>query len=207
MARPERFELPTYSSGGCRSIQLSYGRATSSLHPHFGAIKCGRQSEGLGREQTNWVQPAELPTTASATTAALPATATTTAAAPAAFRFGARFVHVQGSSADLRSVQSSDCLLSIFRACHLDKSETPRASRVAVGQDADAIDLAVGLEELTQFVFCRIEIQVSHKDVLQASALGGELFDCGRLRQGSRWHLSLPGTEPGVTNSQMREEV
>src|SRR5208282_3902871 len=27
MVRPERFELPTYSSGGCRSIQLSYGRA------------------------------------------------------------------------------------------------------------------------------------------------------------------------------------
>ena len=24
--RPERFELPTYSSGGCRSIHLSYGR-------------------------------------------------------------------------------------------------------------------------------------------------------------------------------------
>ncbi len=35
LARPERFELPTYSSGGCRSIQLSYGRAStsSSLQP------------------------------------------------------------------------------------------------------------------------------------------------------------------------------
>ena len=28
--RPERFELPTYSSGGCRSIQLSYGRTPLS---------------------------------------------------------------------------------------------------------------------------------------------------------------------------------
>jgi hypothetical protein len=28
MVRPERFELPTYSSGGCRSIHLSYGRVS-----------------------------------------------------------------------------------------------------------------------------------------------------------------------------------
>jgi hypothetical protein len=27
LVRPERFELPTYCSGGNRSIQLSYGRA------------------------------------------------------------------------------------------------------------------------------------------------------------------------------------
>jgi hypothetical protein len=32
LARPERFELPTYCSGGNRSIQLSYGRDISSLH-------------------------------------------------------------------------------------------------------------------------------------------------------------------------------
>src|SRR5882762_1216879 len=39
LVRPERFELPTYSSGGCRSIQLSYGRAadSSSVHRSHGA--------------------------------------------------------------------------------------------------------------------------------------------------------------------------
>jgi hypothetical protein len=32
VVRPERFELPTYCSGGNRSIQLSYGRAIVILH-------------------------------------------------------------------------------------------------------------------------------------------------------------------------------
>jgi hypothetical protein len=41
--RPERFELPTYCSGGNRSIHLSYGRIPTSLHPEGGAI----QLEGL----------------------------------------------------------------------------------------------------------------------------------------------------------------
>ena len=32
LARPERFELPTYCSGGNRSIQLSYGRASQQVY-------------------------------------------------------------------------------------------------------------------------------------------------------------------------------
>jgi hypothetical protein len=40
LVRPERFELPTYCSGGNRSIHLSYGRTvnSSSLHAQFGSI-------------------------------------------------------------------------------------------------------------------------------------------------------------------------
>ena len=42
MVRPERFELPTYSSGGCRSIQLSYGRTlTVSVYMRSFALSIG----------------------------------------------------------------------------------------------------------------------------------------------------------------------
>ena len=34
LVRPERFELPTYCSGGNRSIHLSYGRPTGKFSLH-----------------------------------------------------------------------------------------------------------------------------------------------------------------------------
>jgi hypothetical protein len=38
LVRPERFELPTYCSGGNRSIHLSYGRLTSVYMGRLGSI-------------------------------------------------------------------------------------------------------------------------------------------------------------------------
>jgi hypothetical protein len=42
MVRPERFELPTYSSGGCRSIQLSYGRVVQVYIGKLGPSICAQ---------------------------------------------------------------------------------------------------------------------------------------------------------------------
>jgi hypothetical protein len=44
--RPERFELPTYCSGGNRSIQLSYGRVSASVHRERGTLNAGIQALG-----------------------------------------------------------------------------------------------------------------------------------------------------------------
>ena len=63
--RPERFELPTYSSGGCRSIQLSYGRAadSSSVHRSHGRLN-GRGKVGIPVETRLAASPAAAPQSA-----------------------------------------------------------------------------------------------------------------------------------------------
>jgi hypothetical protein len=48
MVRPERFELPTYSSGGCRSIQLSYGR-TGVMQVYI--VGWARLNDGTGETE------------------------------------------------------------------------------------------------------------------------------------------------------------
>jgi hypothetical protein len=61
--RPERFELPTYSSGGCRSIQLSYGRTadSSSVHPSRRRLNdCGVETR-LAASPADCSTPADFP--------------------------------------------------------------------------------------------------------------------------------------------------
>jgi hypothetical protein len=104
--------------------------------------------------------------------AAAPTSITTiSSTASAALDLGARFVHVQGASANLSAVQSGDGFFSVFSTGHFHKAEAARAPGIPVGHDADAVHLSVYLEEFAQFVFRRVEIEVANKDVLQASCL------------------------------------
>jgi hypothetical protein len=92
MARPERFELPTYSSGGCRSIQLSYGRVNSVYIKR----RLGRTRPGIRSNPTQRELPA-ISTTAAAAFA--PSTTTTTTGA--AIGLWPRLVHVECASTHL----------------------------------------------------------------------------------------------------------
>ena len=86
------------------------------------------------------------------TTATTPVTAIS-AAAPAALHLGACFVHVQSAPSQLAAVEGGNSLLSIFRVGHLHKAKPTRTASIAVGHDADAVDLPVRLEHRTQFIF------------------------------------------------------
>jgi hypothetical protein len=170
MARPERFELPTYSSGGCRSIQLSYGRVPFSLHAGSGAIKCAERGKPPGCFTVACGR--ALPAIASAATAFASSAAAAATPATAPLRFGSRFVDVQSASTNLGAIQRRNRFVSFLSVGHLDKAETTRASRVAVGQNAHTIHLSVHFKHLAQFFLGRVEIQISNKDVLQAVASG-----------------------------------
>jgi hypothetical protein len=62
-------------------------------------------------------------------------------------------------------------------------------------------------KELAQFFFRRVEIQVSNKDVLQASASGVSYLSVDDFGGEAGGACALPGIEAELTDSQMRWEV
>ena len=116
--------------------------------------------------------PRYLIATSSPSTAAATATVSTiSAATTAAFHLGTCFVHIQSPSAHLAAVESGDGFFSFFRVRHLYKTEATRTAGIPVGHDADTIHLTIRREQLTQFVFTGIEIQISYENVLQSNRL------------------------------------
>ena len=157
MARPERFELPTYSSGGCRSIQLSYGRVVQVYIGDLGASIAAKQDQTcidvnhcfLRRGETG--TPVRPPGWREQLSTALAAAITSPLARPLGFR--TRLIHINCAPAELGAIQSSDGLLALLSICHFHEAESARSSGVAIGQDTDAVYLSVGFEELPQLLF------------------------------------------------------
>src|SRR5208337_3249999 len=154
LVRPERFELPTYCSGGNRSIQLSYGR-------NLRFLECTCSDAGVSIRRRPALEPTSgwdgrdaRPPTENRSLLAVPAASTTIPAAappaPATLGLGTRFIHVQLASANLGAVERSDGFVSILGTGHLNEAEAAGASGVAVGHDADPVDLSVGGKELAQ---------------------------------------------------------
>src|ERR1700686_2774194 len=97
--------------------------------------------------------------TASSATAAAAATTLTAAfaatASPVAssasgvFSLRSRFIHVESASAHLRAIQCGNGLVPIFVAGHLHKTESARASGIAVRHDTHPVHLTERCKHLS----------------------------------------------------------
>jgi hypothetical protein len=145
---------------------------------------------------------AAVPASATSVTAPVSAATAVAAATAAALHFGTGFVHVQSASAHLAAVEGRDGFVSLFRIGHLYESEAARTSGVPVGHDAHTIHLAMRREQLSEFVFTRIEIQIAHEDVFHASSLGMSYLRASPSAEEQRL-LGL-AEKPEMANSQMR---
>ena len=115
--------------------------------------------------QRNRVSPAVTVCTAVST----PSASAMFPAPAAAFAFGPGFVHIERTAAQLRSVKRGNSFLPVLGICHLHKAKATRTARVPIGHNAHTVHLPVGLEELAQLVFRRIEAEIPDEDILQAS--------------------------------------
>ncbi len=208
MVRPERFELPTYCSGGNRSIHLSYGRAasvymgglsSSNVSPRRAIVLGTRRdaTEPQSRNPASALRSNSKLSPAASSSAATAAAATVSAAisasasaiasaAPGVLGFGPRLVHVECASAYLRTVQCSDGLVSVLITGHFHKAEPARPSGIAVRHDAHPVHLPERFEHLPQFIFRCVKAQVPHKNILHASASALSCQSASSMRRTGR---------------------
>jgi hypothetical protein len=102
----------------------------------------------------------------STTAAAGTPTATTAGSAGTALGLGTRLVYVQCASAEIFAIQSGDGLFGFRGVGHFYECKSPRTSGVTISDQADLIDLAVGLEQSSQFCFRGAVREVANKKLL-----------------------------------------
>jgi hypothetical protein len=102
----------------------------------------------------------------------------------------------------LAAIEGCDGFVALFRVGHFYKPETARAAGVAISHDADAIHLSVRREQLAQFVFPGVEIQIAHEYILHANGLKLSYLRASTSAEEQR--LVGRAEKPEMANSQMR---
>jgi hypothetical protein len=97
------------------------------------------------------------PTAAAATITAAIAAAPTAAATTRPIGLGTSFVDGEIPASQVGAIQSFHCLVRRLIVGHLDEGEASGLSAVAVGNDADPVNWAIGLEHAAYLIFSRIE--------------------------------------------------
>jgi len=92
----------------------------------------------------------------------MPATATTLA-------LGTSFIHVQGTSAEVRGVQSIDGAIRLVRIGHFHKTKTARSSGVTILHDADAFYGSIFFKQGAHRFFGSTEIEISDENILHTT--------------------------------------
>jgi hypothetical protein len=82
-------------------------------------------------------------------------------------RLGARFVHVQSTAIEVHAVDGGDGFIALSVVCHLHEAEASCLTGVAIRNDVDTIDRAVGFEQRTDRFFRSPKTEVSNVNVLQ----------------------------------------
>src|SRR5438105_15966695 len=75
-------------------------------------------------------------------------------------------VHVDGSSVEFGTVQSSDSLYRGRIVRHLDKGKAPGLARLAIRHDAEPFHGAMFLKDGSDVLFGGIGTEISHKNIV-----------------------------------------
>ena len=114
--------------------------------------------------------------------------ATTAKAPAAAVGSWTSLVHNQVAPGQVGAIQRGNGLLGLVRVHHFDEREAARAARVAVLDQKNRVDLAVGFKRRPDFVFGRGEIEIADVESLHESP---RLEIESGLRPGRRGRSSL----------------
>jgi hypothetical protein len=94
--------------------------------------------------------------------------AAATTAASRTLGLRTRLVYINRPTAELAAIQSGNRLLAFFCVGHLYETKATRTPGLTVRQNAYAIHLPVGLEQLAQLIFGCVEAEIANKNVLHS---------------------------------------